>query len=304
MSGYAREKVSFQSENDTCEGWLYTPLGDDGPRAAVVMAHGLGAVKEMYIDRFANAFAEAGLVSLLFDYRGWGGSTGEPRQHIDPRAQHEDYRNAISYVQGRPSVDSERVGAWGTSFSGGHVLHLGAFDARVKAVVSQVPAVDLPGNAERLLGRETLAGMRAMLAADRQHRYPDTPPGYMPLSGPAGELALQADDATHAWLERARSEVAPNHENRVTLSSGERILEYTPAANIHRISPTPLLMICASADEYTPSDMVHDAFTRAREPKRMVEIPGDHYAVYRDPGLSDAAGAAVAWFITHLGAAP
>jgi fermentation-respiration switch protein FrsA (DUF1100 family) len=257
----------------------------------------------MYIDRFAGAFADAGLIALLFDYRGWGGSTGEPRHHIDPRAQHEDYRNAISYLQNHPSVDPERVGAWGTSFSGGHVLHLGAFDARVKAVVSQVPAVDLAGNAERLLGPDALAAMRAMLAADRRHRYPDTRPGYIPLSSPAGELALQPDDATHAWLERARAEVAADHENRVTLSSGERILEYTPAANIHRISPTPLLVICTTSDEYTPTDMVQDAFARAHEPKRIVEIPGDHYAVYSDPGLSEAASAAALWFVVHLGAA-
>jgi fermentation-respiration switch protein FrsA (DUF1100 family) len=301
MSAYTREDVGFRSESDICAGWLYRPEGHDDPRACVVMAHGLGAVKEMYLDRFAGAFAGAGLVTLLFDYRGWGASAGLPRQHIDPRAQHEDYRNAISYLQQQPCVDPERVGAWGTSFSGGHVLHLGAFDPRIKAVVSQVPAVDLPGNAERLLGAEALAATRAMLAADRLHHYPDAPPDYIPLSSPAGELALQADDVTHAWLERARAEVAPDHENRVTLSSGERVLEYTPSANVHRISPTPLLMICTTADEYTHTDTVQDAFARAGEPKRMIAIPGDHYAVYTEPGLSEAAGEAAAWFTTHLG---
>ena len=99
------------------------------------MAYGLGAVKEMYLDPFGRKFADASYVALLFDCRCWGESGGEPRQHIDPRAQHDDYRNAISYLQQRPEVDAKRIAVWGTSFSGGHVLHLGGFDARIKAVV-------------------------------------------------------------------------------------------------------------------------------------------------------------------------
>jgi fermentation-respiration switch protein FrsA (DUF1100 family) len=299
MNEVEREDVTFTSEGASCRGWLCTS-GAAHLRPGIVMAHGLGAVKEMYLEPFARTFAAAGFAALLFDYRCWGASDGEPRQHVDPRAQHEDYRSAISYLQQRADVDPDMIGAWGTSFSGGHVLHLGAFDPRIKAVVSQVPAVDLPGNAERLLGADGLAGMRAMLAADRRHRYPDTPPPYIPLSAPAGDLALQADDETHAWLEAARATVAPAHENRVTLSSGERILEYTPAANIHRIAPTPLLVITTTGDRYTPTDLVEDAFARAGEPKRLVRVPGGHYAVYEEPGQSEAAAAACAWLQTHL----
>ena len=94
-----RRDIEFRSEGTICRGWLYAPDGGGSPGPAVVMAHGFSAVKEMRLDRFAEAFAAAGLVSVVFDYRGAGASDGEPRQDIDPHAQVIDYRNAISYAR-------------------------------------------------------------------------------------------------------------------------------------------------------------------------------------------------------------
>ena len=87
-------------------------------------------------------FATPGFAALIFDYRGFGGSGGEPRQHLDPWAQIEDYRNAISYVETRPEVDADRIAVWGISYSGGHALIVGAVDRRVRAVLSIVPVVE------------------------------------------------------------------------------------------------------------------------------------------------------------------
>jgi len=107
------------------------------------MAHGLGAVKEMYLEFFARRFAEAGIAALLFDYRYFGASGGEPRQRVSPHDQIEDYRSALTCLSLLPEVDADRLGVWGTSFSGGHVLHVAAYDPRVKVVVSQVGAMDV-----------------------------------------------------------------------------------------------------------------------------------------------------------------
>ena len=70
-----RRDVHFKSSADTCAGWFFIPPGE-GPFPAVAMAHGLGAVKEMYLAPFAEAFAAAGVAALLFDYRGYGDSGG------------------------------------------------------------------------------------------------------------------------------------------------------------------------------------------------------------------------------------
>src|SRR5687767_10164707 len=136
-----RQDIEFDVDGVALRGWLYLPAGGDEPYPTVVMAHGLSAVKEMYLDRFAEAFAEAGLASLVFDNRNFGASDGRPRQEIDPWRQVSDYREAITYATTRPELDGDRIGIWGSSYSGGHVLVVGAIDRRVKCVVSQVPLI-------------------------------------------------------------------------------------------------------------------------------------------------------------------
>ena len=55
-----RQDVEFDAEGVTLRGWLYVPDGAEDRAPAVVMAHGFSAVKEMYLDRFAEVFAAAG----------------------------------------------------------------------------------------------------------------------------------------------------------------------------------------------------------------------------------------------------
>src|SRR5216117_1681051 len=158
-----RQDVEFDAEGVTLRGWLYLPDGASGPVPTVVMAHGLSAVKEMYLDGFAEAFAAGGLGALAFDNRNFGASDGEPRYEIDPWAQVRDYRHAISYLQTVPGIDRDRIAVWGSSYSGGHALVLGAIDRRVKAVVSQVPLISGFRNVQRLVRSDFLPMVRAQL---------------------------------------------------------------------------------------------------------------------------------------------
>ena len=107
-----RSDVTFRSDGLNCAGWLYVPEGlEDGERRpAVVMAHGFSAVKEMHLANFAEKFEEAGFVVLVFDYRYFGDSEGEPRVMLFPTEQHEDYRNAITWVSRCPEVDPDLIG--------------------------------------------------------------------------------------------------------------------------------------------------------------------------------------------------
>ncbi len=106
-----RKDIAFRTEDGaTLRGWHYVPEGRRGPAPTVVMAHGFSAVKEMYLDRFAEVFAAAGLAALVFDNRNFGASDGEPRQEIDPWQQVRDYRHAITYAQTLPEVDAQRIG--------------------------------------------------------------------------------------------------------------------------------------------------------------------------------------------------
>jgi len=294
-----RTDIEFQSEGVTCRGWLSVPdARTPAARApAIVMAHGFSAVKEMRLDRFADAFAAAGLASVVFDYRGLGASDGEPRQDLDPQAQLRDYRNAISWARRRPEIDPARIGVWGTSYSGGHALMLGALDRRVRAVVAQVPLIDAYEWIGRELGHEARDALVAAQIAERERIYDGGAPAMMPVVGDAG-AALATPDAA-AWFDALAAD-APTWRNLVTLRSWERLLEYSPLRWIDRIAPTPLLVIAAEHDLLCPVTLVREAFARAGEPKRLVVLPVGHFDPYEPPTFAAAAGAAVDWFTAHL----
>src|SRR3954468_15586392 len=115
-----REDVTFRE----VAAWLYRP---GGASACVVMGHGLTAVRDQRLPAYAERFAAAGLGVLLFDYRHFGASGGEPRQLLDIGRQLADWRAAVAYARGQ----FERVALFGSSFSGGHVLAIGATDSAI-----------------------------------------------------------------------------------------------------------------------------------------------------------------------------
>ena len=129
-----RQDVEFTSAGLTLRGWLYRPDGADGDRPAVVMSHGFSAVKEQGLDGFAQRFCAAGMIVLAFDHRHLGSSEGDQRGRIVYQEQHDDTRAALGWLTQQPGVDTERVGLWGSSYSGAHAIFLGAFDPRVKVV--------------------------------------------------------------------------------------------------------------------------------------------------------------------------
>jgi len=298
----ARRDIEFDAEGVTLRGWFYDADGASAAAPTVVMAHGFSAVKEMYLDRFAEAFAAAGLNALVFDNRNFGASDGEPRQEIDPVQQVRDYRHAITYATTLDEVDPTRIGAWGSSYSGGHVLVLGAIDRRVKAVVAQVPLVSGSANIAELVRVDFRAGFRQMFDDDRAARYRGDPPAMVPVvaEDPLAPSALPTPDSW-TWFTETGKTRAPSWKNEVTLRTVEMLGEYEPAAYIARISPTPLLMVVAREDHLTPAHLAIDAYERAREPKRLVILPGGHFDAYVD-GFAEASTPARDWFVEHLGA--
>jgi fermentation-respiration switch protein FrsA (DUF1100 family) len=295
-----RQDVEFDAEGVTLRGWLYTPADASGPAPTVVMAHGYSAVKEMYLDRFAEVFADAGLAALVFDNRNFGASDGEPRQEIDPIAQVRDYRHAITYAQSRPEVDAQRIGIWGSSYSGGHVMVVGAIDRRVRCVVCQVPLVSGHDNARALVRADFLAGIREMFDADRAARYRGEPPAMVPVvdEDPLAPSALPTPDSW-AWFSETGRTRAPSWRNEVTLRSVEMFMEYEPGTHLPWITPTPFLMVVAQGDHLTPAEHAIAAFERANQPKRLVILPGGHFDAYTE-GFDAASSAARDWFEQHL----
>ena len=268
-------KVEFKSRGETCKGMLHVPDGAKGRLPLLVMAGGWCYTKEIVMPHYARYFEDAGIATLLFDYRHFGESSGEPRQHIDPWEQVEDYKNAISYAETLPEVDPHRIGIWGISYSGGHVLIVAATDPRVKWAVSTIPVVEGFTTQRRCHGERRFAELLAVIAADRKKRYETGGPGdTIPMSSTKPHDELSAWPFPHvyeAFIDIKRKE-APRHEHYSTVESVELLLMYTVFPYSARIVDTPGLMTVAKGDNITSADLEIAAFNAITNPNKTLAI--------------------------------
>lgn len=297
-----RTDIEFPAEDGTVlRGWLFTPADALEPSPTIVMAHGITGVKEL-LEHVAEAFCGAGFAVVLYDHRCWGSSDGLPRRDVDPVVQARDMRTAITFAETLDEVDSGRIGLWGTSFAGAHVLQIAAVDRRVRCVVSQVPMISGHRNFAALLPSGGLEALQDQLQAERRARFTGHEPMTIPVSSedPSQVHALPGA-RTHWYLnESPNAGRSPDWSNEITLRSLGWAIDYDVMAFMERVSPTPLLMVVATQDTLTPTALALEAFERARQPKRLELVPGDHYAPYHDE-FSTASTAAIGFFRQYLG---
>ena len=299
-----QQKVVFKSKGLNCSGLFYRPdnysATDDVKLPAIAMAHGMGTTKEMGLPQFAERFADAGFAVLLFDFRNLGESEGTPRGQIFAEDQQEDYRNAITWLQLQPHIDPERIGVWGFSFAGGHVLQVAAFDRRIKCVVAQVPAVSGFLAAQRSNTPLELDGIRMMLSKDRIQRYETGEVNYLPFVAPPGQPCFFPSNEAREFFEATQGASEGRFENRITFESLERLSYFEPAVRIDAIAPTPLRMVLAKKDFLIPTDIALAAYARAHEPKSLVFLEGGHLGKSEGDDFETASAAARDWFVQWL----
>ncbi|HWY86296.1 MAG TPA: alpha/beta fold hydrolase [Gemmataceae bacterium] len=254
----------------------------------IIMSHGWGGVARSLWPQ-ALEFTRAGYFVVVFDYRGWGASEGrvlltkplardksggpitaevtEVREIIDPLDQATDLLNVIHWVHGEKQCDSKRIGLWGTSYSGGHVVYAAAKDPRVKATVSQVPGMD---------------SKFVLIGAGRKQTL---------------------DEAT----KRARGEIGypePGIKAVGNLRGApirERLMYYAPVEDADKAPGCAMLFIIAGKEElFDNRDHGIKAHQRAKGPKKLVTIPNiTHYGIYNE-ARAQAQKLAIEWFDEHL----
>jgi cephalosporin-C deacetylase-like acetyl esterase len=267
----------------TLRGHLYLPEGD-GPFPLVVMAGGWCYVKELVQPEYAKVFAASGIAALVFDYRNFGDSDGEPRQHLDPWEQIEDYRNAISFAETLPEVRRDRIGIWGISYSGGHVLVVGAIDPRVKCIVSNIPVVDGYLTMKQVHSALAFRDLQALIIDDRRRRQATHQFGYMPMSteSPTTELTTWPfPEVTSAFI-KFKNSVAPNHQHVNTIASTELLMNYDVVPFVRRILNIPTLMSVAEGDDITLWEKEIEIFNHIATPKKELFVCEDtsHMTLY------------------------
>jgi pimeloyl-ACP methyl ester carboxylesterase len=276
-------EVSFPSHGETCAAWHLAGEGDafssERGRPCVVMAHGFGATKDSGLLPFAETMAEAGLDVLLFDYRGFGESSGEPRQFAWPPRHREDYRAAVEFARALDGVDPDRIVLWGTSWAGGHVVYVAADDPRIAAVISQSP--DLDGiqtvrNVGKYAGighqlRLTWIGLKDVVGMLRGQE-----PLMIGAVGPPGALAGMTTEESEPGM---RAIAGPTWRNEVT---GRSVFaEWTNRANtgMERLQ-SPILVQIADRDSVAPAAAARAAAWRAKGRVEVREYPCAHFDIY------------------------
>lgn len=287
------QDLCFNSEATVITARLYRPEGV-ACAPVIVMAHGFSAVMEQLAPQ-ASELQAAGFGVLAFDHPCFGFSGGEPRGEVDPARQLRAWRDAVSFVRTLEGFDRERIGLWGSSFSGGHVIQAGALDPRVRCVVAQVPFV---AGWDLIADREDAHTFVTLLVAERERRFAGGEPTMLAVTAKAPDLPCAfPGSAADRFFDQERFK---SWTNAVTLSSFEHVRGYEPGLWAHRLAPRGLLVIIAEDDRVTPVPPVLEAFARAGEPKRLVRVPGDHFDVYEGPGFDKAMAAAIGWYREHL----
>lgn len=294
-SPHARRDITFPSGDDTCAAWLYS-AETSVPGPVIVMAHGLGAVKEMRLDAYAERFVAAGYSCLVFDYRHFGASSGEPRQLLDVGKQLEDWAAAVAHARSLGEFDPDKVIVWGTSFGGGHVIRTAARDHRIAAAVAQCPFTD---GLASVLAIDTLTSLRVTarglrdLVTSRLHRSPRM----IATSGEPGTVALMsAPDAKPGYLALvpAGQEISNEVAARVALSIPFQFPGRSAAA-----VECPILFAVCETDSVAPARATKRHAAKA--PRGEIRTyPEGHFDIYVGEAFERVVADQIAFLTRHV----
>ncbi|MGD9724031.1 MAG: alpha/beta hydrolase [Pirellulales bacterium] len=282
--------ATIMSEGTRMAAELYAPKAPATDKLpTIIMSHGWGGVAAN-LRPDAVVFARAGYLVVTFDYRGWGASDSrvvltkpqpprsadrkftaevlEVREVVDPIDMTTDLANAVCWVYGEPQCDRERIGLWGSSYSGGHVVYVAARDPRIKATVSQVPAFD---------SRWVVLG-----GAETEKTYAEA------VARTHGELGYPEPGARVIGNLRG----APIRE---------KLMQYVPVEDADRAAHCATLFVLAEKEElFDNKEHGLKAHELAKGPKKLVIVPNiQHYGIYMQ-ARKQAQQLALDWYNEHL----
>lgn len=296
-----REDVTFTvgaSGKDRISAWFYRPTSD-GPVPVLVMAHGLGAVKTMRLDAYAERFSAAGYACLVFDYRNFGDSEGQPRQLLDIKMQLEDWSAAVAYAHTLPGVDKSRITLWGTSFSGGHVIATAARLPGIAAVVSQCPFTDSVASL-RAINPVTVARITALAVRDLIGARAGKPPVMIPTAAKPGELGLMtAPDAYPGYLRLVpEGPAGATMRNEVAARFGLKLSTYRPGRSAKQVR-CPILFCVCETDSVAPAGPT--LRYAAQAPRGEVKTyPEGHFDIYVGEAFERVIADQISFLDKHL----
>ena len=280
--------LNFHSDGAILSGELSFP--DTAlPHPIVILSHGLSGIASIDLPFYVDVFTDKGLACFTYDHRNWGKSSGWPRCESDPWRQVSDMREAISFVRSLSEVDTSKLGLWGTSYSGGHVLTVGALDKRISCIVSQVPLISGSKTFDNWVPEEKRTKFIERIESDWDNRG----------KGEAPRTTKAAVEGTETFEWVKNNDIRNEYRNEITLKTFDLMRTYEPFLFAPHVAPTPIAMVVADSDTQTPTAWQLETFEKMGEPKRLFKFDCRHYDVYMD-FKQEAADVAARWFAEHL----
>ena len=278
------QKVTFRNQyRMDVAGNLFLPKDMDRAqkRAAIIVGHPMGAVKEQAANLYAARMAEQGFVTLSIDLSFWGGSAGEPRNAVSPDIYAEDFSAAVDFLGTSPHVDRNRIGVIGICGSGSFAISAAKIDPRLKAVAT-VSMYDMgQANRNALNHSLTLEQRKQIIAEAAEQRYVEFEGGETKYtSGTVHEITESSGPIEREFYDfyrTPRGEFTPEGQSpelttHPTLTSSVKFMNFYPFNDIETISPRPMLFI--TGDQAHSKEFSEDAYKRAAEPKELYYVPG------------------------------
>jgi len=253
-------------------------LRNDRGYPALVMAHGTSGVRSQ-LKQYIPHFTAAGMHVLVFDYRYFGDSDGEPRQLLSVRRQLQDYVAALDFIRQVPGVDPDRVAVWGSSLSGGHVVEVAVADGRVAAVISQCPAMDNRANTVSLLKYAGLGMVMKLIGlglVDAVRGMFGLAPRLIPAGAAPGKVALLMTPDT---LPGMKAIEAPGWRNELCARFILTLAFYRPGLKTDRL-PCPILIAICDYDSLVVPAASEAAARRAGKRATLKHYPIGHFDIY------------------------
>lgn len=300
MSNYQRSDVEFDSAGITCRAWHYVPEQPVvKPTPCIVMAHGLGGTRDAGLEPYAERFVAEGYQVLLFDYRYFGASDGEPRQLLQISKQLADWREAIRFARALPGVDAERIALWGSSFSGGHVTTLAAEDSRIAAFVAQGPMMDGQAAVFGLMGYAGIGHVLKMAAyglADVTKSSLGLGPVTMPIMArPGGFAAMSSHDTWDGY-----GAIHPdNWKNVMTSRMALTLALYRPVTKADKIRCPGLIQACMK-DTVAPAPAAVKVAQKMGDRATLKQYDVGHFDIYVGAAFEQGVADQIAFFKAKL----
>lgn len=140
-----RERIMFPCGDISLEGELLLPEGGDiSPAVVVCHPHSLygGNMDNSIVHGVCEALGRDSIASLRFNFRGVGRSEG---RFADGLGEQDDVRAALSLLEEREEIDSNRMGLCGYSFGTMVGIPVADTDPRIQALAGISPFFVFPG---------------------------------------------------------------------------------------------------------------------------------------------------------------